>query len=97
MQRRIEQANGYGQPVHGLVNAFKVTALHWQQFGQRLAAARFVMRQNHLAHSLDTVAFKEHVLSAAQPDTDGTKITRYLGIFRIISIGADFKLLVLVG
>ena len=82
VQRRVEQTDRDGQAFHGLENTDEILALNRQQFLQGLAAIRFILRDNHLAHRLDTLAAKEHVLCPAKSDALGSEVARPLGVFR---------------
>ena len=97
VQRRIEQANRYGQPVHRFEQTFEVAALDRQQLGQRLAASGFVVGQDHFAYGLDAVAFEEHVLGTAQADTLSSEFERGLRVARRVGVRAHLQACVFVG
>ena len=58
----------------------KSCALERQELGERRAAARLVVGQDHLAHRDDAVALEEHVLGAAEADALGAELARRLGV-----------------
>ena len=65
-----DRGNGWspGSPFNALENPDEIFALIRQQFRQRLFAVLHVVGQDHLAHGVDAIAFKEHMLRAAQAD-----------------------------
>ena len=65
-----------GRPRHDLEQLDEVRALHRQQLGERRAAARLVVGEDHLAHRDDAVALEEHVLGAAEADALGAEVAR---------------------
>src|SRR6185436_1459571 len=87
MQRRIEQANRHRKTSHLAKDADKVTALEWQKFLQSFFTRADAVRENHLAHCLQSLIAKEHVLSAAKADALGAKAPRCLCIQRRVRIG----------
>ena len=89
VQRRIEQADGDGQRLHGLEEADEVGALHGQQLLERVAAVLLVVGENHGAHVLDAVFGKEHVLGAAEADAFGAEEDGLLGVAGNVGVGAD--------
>ena len=89
MQRRIEQADGDGQRLHGLEEAGEVGALHGQELLECGAAGLFVCGQDHGAHVLDAVFSKEHVLGAAEADAFGAKQASHFGVARDVGVGAN--------
>ena len=52
----------------GLVDGLKVALLDRLEFGKRLFALLRGLGDDHFAHRLDAVSFKEHMLSTAQTD-----------------------------
>ena len=91
VQGWIEQANGYGQVRHRIENAFKIAALNGQQLFEGATAAFFIIGEDHLAHDIDAVAFKEHVLCAAQANAFGAKLARGSRIVWRVRIGAHIE------
>ena len=91
VQRRIEQADGDRQRLHGLEQAGKVGALHGQQLLEGVAAVLLVVGQDHGAHVLDAVFGKEHVLGAAEADAFGAEQASLLGVARDVGVGADLE------
>ena len=90
MQWRVKQADGDGKTGHHFENGGKVLTLFRQQFVERNAAALFIVRQDHLAHSGNARGIKEHMLRAAQANAFCTKIARRLRIQWRFGVGADF-------
>ena len=97
VQRGIQEADGDGAALHGLVDALKVTLLHGQQLGQSLLALLLGVGADHLADGGDTVAVEEHMLSAAQADTLGAQRAGAGGVGGGVGIGADLQPAELVG
>ena len=73
MKRRIEEADGGREAFQRLENAGEVGALEWQELSEGFAAALFIRGENHLAHRINTIALKEHVLRASESDAAGTE------------------------
>ena len=67
VQRGIQEANDNRAALHGLVQALEVALLVGHDLGQCLFAVLGVVGDDHLAHGLDALALKEHMLGAAQP------------------------------
>ena len=97
VQRRIEQANRHGQAVHRFEQALEVAPLDREQLGERLAASGLVVGEDHLADGLDAVAFEEHVLGTAQPDTLRSETEGRFRVARRVGVSADLQVCVLVG
>ena len=68
VQRRIEETDRGREAFERLEDAGEIVALIRQQLGERLFPVVDVVRQNHLAHGVDAVAFEEHVLGAGEAD-----------------------------
>ena len=68
MQRRIEEPNGGRQPLEFGEHAQEVLTLVREKFIERSLSIFGFVGQDHLAHGIDTIAFKKHVLGSAQPD-----------------------------
>ncbi len=92
VQRRIEQADGDRQRLHGLEEANEILALHGQQLLERIAALLFVVGQDHGANVLDAAFGKEHVLGAAQSDAFGAEQASLLGVAGHVGVGANAQL-----
>ena len=89
VERRIEQADGRGQALERFEDADEVLALVGEELGQGSLAVFFFLREDHFADGVDAVAFEEHVLGAAQTDSDGAEgdsVGRLLGR---VGIGAN--------
>src|SRR3546814_16177080 len=61
-------ASDLRQPRHHLENPGEVGALFGAQFGERDAAARFILGEDHPAHRGNARGVEEHMTGAAQPD-----------------------------
>ena len=75
MQRRVEQAHGDRQPVHGGQDVDEVLPLDLAQLLQRRRLLRRRVGQDHAAHHGQAVLAQEHVLGAAQADALGARAT----------------------
>ena len=91
VKRRIEKADACRAAFKGTQDAIKVSALVRQQLGKRTLATRRVLTENHLAHGINAVAFKEHVLGTAQTNTFCTKRHGLTDLLRSIGVGANTK------
>ena len=69
-------------------NGFEVLLLHRQKFRQGAPAARFVVGENHLAHRLNAITLKKHMLGAAKTNPFTTKCLGNLGLVGLVGIGA---------
>ena len=97
MQRRIEQTNSNRATFHSLEDTLEVGLLIRQNLGQSFTAAFRILSQNHLAHSLDFLTFKEHVFRTAKTDAHCTKVTCHLRVMRSICIGTNLKFGIFIG
>ena len=97
VQRRVEQADGDGQPRHHLEDRGEVAALLGQQLVERDPAALFVGREDHLAHRGDARGVEEHMLGAAQADPLRAELTRGAGVVGCVGVGADLQAANLIG
>ena len=68
VQGRVQKTNGNRTALHSLVDGLKVALLDRLEFGKRLFALLRGLGDDHFAHRLDAVSFKEHMLSTAQTD-----------------------------
>ena len=97
VQGRVQEPDGYREPLHGFKNTFKITALHGQQFPQGLFAPLNGIGQDHFPHSLDPVHLKEHVLGPGQANSPGPKPPCTQGVLRIGGGGPDLHPGVFIG
>src|ERR1700688_4867514 len=96
MQRRIDQADRYGEAVHSFEDADEIAPLKREQFVQGRHTRFFRVGENHfLDGALAFVAAfwllevgKEHVLRTAQADTLRAKLTSLASILRRVRIRA---------
>ena len=91
MQRRVEQPDRDRQALHRPEDALEVGPLQGQQLLERLAAGIDGLRQDHLPHRQDPLALEEHMFGPAQPDPFARQISRPLGVFGRVGIGADLR------
>ena len=75
VQRRVEQADGDRQAVHGLEDLLEVGPLQFEQLGQRRRLLLGRVGEDHALHERQPIA-EEHVLGAAQADALGAELTR---------------------
>ena len=80
VERRIEQAHGDREALHGLEDAFEVGLLHGEQALEGALALGGVRRQDHPPDQHDPVLGEEHVLGAAQADPLGAQGARGAGV-----------------
>ena len=97
VQRRVEQTDRHGQPVHGLEDANEVLALHRQQSLQRLGPLVHGLGEDHLPHGGQAVLAEEHVLRAAEADTLGSEGARHGRVLGRVRVGAHTDRAVVVG
>lgn len=88
MQRGVQQAHRYGQPVHRLQQRGEVGPLLRLELGERVAlgVGVGVGSEDDAAHQRQSVT-EEHVLSPAQPDTFGAEFPRSGGALGGVRVG----------
>ena len=87
MQRRVEQADGDRQAVHGLEDLHEVGLLgHPQRLEGRLLLGRRV-GQDHPADDGQPVLGQEHVLGPAQADPLGPEAAGVGGVGPVVGVG----------
>ncbi|CAM5529829.1 hypothetical protein SNARM312S_07686 [Streptomyces narbonensis] len=88
VQRRVEQADRDGQPVHGLEELDEVLLLQRQEGLQRLLALGVRVGEDE---ALDVLAAltEEHVLGAAQADALGAEAAGAQRVLGVVGVGAD--------
>src|SRR5579859_904251 len=86
MERRIQEANRRWATVEFLEHADEVFALIRKDLRKSLLTVLLRVGKNHLAHRVDTVAFKEHVLGAAESDTAGPESDGVCRLFGRVGI-----------
>ena len=97
MQRRVQITDGHGTVAHDLVHGDEVGLLIRLDLGQSSLALLHGTGADHLAHSLDAVLGKEHMLGTAQTDALGAHIDGILRVGRVVGVGQDLELASLVG
>jgi hypothetical protein len=88
VQRRIEQPDRHGQPVHRTEDADEVGVLDRAQLVERACAVGGVAGEDQLAHGEDPRGLEEHVFGSAQADALGTERARDRGVVRRVGVGA---------
>ena len=105
VQRRIDQADGDRQAVHGLEDSDEVAPLERQKLVESLAARLRRVRQDHFLNGLLALGallrlleiLEEHVLGAAKADAFGAHFASSARILRRIGVGAHAELADLIG
>ena len=88
MQRRVEQADRDGRPVHDLEEPLEVGLLKLQQLAECDVPGRPRTGHDHRAHLWMPVGGHEHVLGPAQPDALGAEFARSARIRRCVGVRA---------
>ena len=88
VQRRIEEADRRRIALERAEDSREVLALIRKQLRQRRLPRLERLGEDHLAHRVDAVALEEHVLGAAQADTDRPERDRILRLLRRVGVGA---------
>src|SRR4029077_3888130 len=89
MQRRIKEPDRCGISLQLLKHPDEILPLERQDLRKCRFSVLLGVRQNHLAHGVDAVAFKEHVLGAAKSNANRAERERMRRLFRGVSISAD--------
>ncbi len=99
VQGRVHEAEGQRFAIQDLQRALGSVLDVRLKFGQGSHALFGGVGQDHVAQlgqRLFAVLAVEHVLDAEQADTFGAEVDGVLGIFRVVGVGADTHLAVLV-
>ena len=96
VQRRVEQAHGDRQPVHGLEDLDEVGPLQRQQLVEDDLPLLGALGQDQPLDELAALA-EEHVLGAAQADALGAEPAGAGGIRRVVGVGPHLHPAVPVG
>ena len=91
MQRRVEKTDGDGAALHCLVDCLEVALLHRLKLRQSLFALLGGLGDDHFAHRLDTVGFKEHMLGTAKTNALCAEGKCLRGIVRGIGVGTHIE------
>ena len=86
MKRWIKKTNRGGQTFQSFEDANEIVALVRKEFGQSPRPFIFRTSKNHLSHGVNAIAFKEHMLCAAEPDAFRTEcdcVCNLLGGIRV--------------
>jgi hypothetical protein len=97
VHRRVEQAHGHRQALHGLEDALEVVALDRQQAVERRLALLGRLGEDHLLHDGQAVGAVEHALGAAQADAHGAEGAGAGGVLRRVGVGHHLQAGDLVG
>ena len=87
VERRVEQPDRRGQPVHDRQQLDEVSALQWEQ-GVESSLLRLVGVSEDHPFDEDTAVAEEHVLGTAQPDPLGPEVTCPGRIVTVVGVGA---------
>mmetsp|Transcript_37749 Transcript_37749/g.118185 ORF Transcript_37749/g.118185 Transcript_37749/m.118185 type:complete len:920 (-) Transcript_37749:644-3403(-) len=87
VQRRVEEAHGHGQAVHGLEDALEVFALLGEQLGDGGGFLLRRLREDHAAHGGEASLVEEHVLRAHEADALGAVLAGDGGVLRRVGVG----------
>jgi hypothetical protein len=92
VQRRVDQPDDHGQPVHGAEETVEVGTLVRQQGLEALGDdLRVLLVEDHALHVRQAVGLEEHVLGAAQADALGAVLPRAAGVRRIVRVGPHLQ------
>ena len=97
VQRRVEEADRYGQALHRPQDAREIGALHGENLRKGAASPLLVVGEDHLADGEDAVRLEEHVLRATEADALGTEFAPDGGVRRVIGVRAHAEMAHLVG
>ena len=97
VERRVEEADGHGQPGHGLEDSLEVALLQRQEPVERAAALLLVAREDHLADDREPLVGHEHVLGAAEPDPLRAELARLRRILGRVRVGPHAQASEIVG
>ena len=97
VQRGVQEADGDGAALHGLVDALKVGLLHGLQLAEGFLPLLHIVRTDHLPDGGDAVLVKEHVLGPAQADALSAELPGLGGVVGGVGIGADLETAIFVG
>ena len=87
VQRRVEQPDRDGQPVHRLEDADEVLALQRQQLGELTLLLLVGVGEDQPLDQVPALA-EEHVLGAAQPDALRAEAPGARGVLGVVGVGA---------
>ena len=91
VERRIEETDRRGIAFERFEDADEIVALIREEFRERGFPIIDIVGQNHLAHRVDAIAFKEHVLGAGEADADRAKGEGVLGLLGVVGVAADIE------
>ena len=97
VERRIEEPDGDGKPLHCGEDALEVGLLHRQDLIERIRPGLVGFRQDHAADRRQPVSSHEHVLGATQPDALGTQFTSLGCVLEVVGVRAHPEFTDLVG
>src|SRR5216683_8219524 len=72
-----------------LEHSYEILPLVRQDFCERFSPMSLGVSQNHFTHGVDAIAFKEHVLGAAQANANSTESDSVGRLLRRVGVGPD--------
>src|SRR6267143_608620 len=105
VKRRVNQANGDWESIHGFEDANEVAALERQKLVQGPDASVLLVRQDHFLNGARALVAsfrlfevgEEHVLGAAEADAFRAELDGFAGILWGVHVGADPEAARLIG
>ena len=91
VQGGIQEANGDGAALHGLVDALEVALLHGLQNGQGGLPLLHGVGADHAADGGDPVGVEEHMLGTGQADALSAQLLGLPGVGGGVGVGADLQ------
>ena len=92
MQRRVEQADGDGQPVHRFEDLDEIGPLRDAQLLECGFLGLGGVGEDHAAHDRQPVVAEEHVLGPAQADALGTELAGVGRVGTVVGVGPHREL-----
>ena len=96
VQRRIQEADGYGVTLHCFVDTLKVSLLHGLEFCQSSFTLFDGVGADHLTEHGDTILVEEHMLGTGQADAVCAKLKSFCSVCGSIGIGTYVEVAILV-
>ena len=97
MKRRVQEADGHGITLHGLIDALEIALLHRLDLGQGSLALLHRVCADHLPEGLNAVRLEEHVLRPGEADALGAQLPGLSGVPGGVGVGAHLQPSVFVG
>ena len=96
VERGVQEPDGHGVGLHGLIQRLEVGLLHGQDLCQSGFPLLDGVGADHFPEGGDTAFLEEHVLGTAQADALGAQLSCPDGVAGGIGVGADMQTAVLV-